>query len=299
MKLFFIPLPKNANPIYTCPRTRHMIRQGLAKIPEVEIVENKTSADFYVLDYVPHDGELKYNKDCLIDYDFKPLIVIDNSDEHDVFYTDDYHLYFKRSLWVTEGYHRKPSPSAKRSRVHWFDYGVLDEFIRPSVNKNIECACYLRPSCKWRSHLIYFLQQQQIVDTLGTPSNASRSTGFDASFDEVYFDYLTRTKLLYTCQPYGWVSDSRLYEALANKCLVFTDKIYIQHDYPFVHQEHLIEYNISQIGLNELVHNWHFLVIEKSSDTAKIAEEGHKYALAYHSSKARMQYTIKTIKDYY
>ncbi len=298
MRIFLAPLPKNANYIYTCPRTRHMIRQGLAKIPEVEIVELESSADFVIFDYVPHDGKNKYVKDELRNYHPNKLVVIDNSDEHNIFYTDEYFLYFKRSLWETEGFHRKLSPSAKREKVQWFDYGILDEFLYPFVEKKVNFGCYLRPSCSWRATLINWINQSNLPEKyVGEASKASRSQGFEADFDEEYLKALASTSVVFTCQPTGWVSDTRLYEALANRCFVFTDKIYIQHDYPFIHNQHLIEYDLSASGMYQLKHHIQF-ILDYPSLVGQMANEGYNHAIQHHSSLARMKYVIGKIKDY-
>jgi hypothetical protein len=273
-----------------------MIKEGLAKIPHVEIVELESSASFVFFDYVPHNGDQKYCKDELLKYNPRKLVVIDNSDEHDIFYTDDYFLYFKRSLWITEGWHRGPSPSTFRERVLPFDYGILDGYLKPEQNKNIDWGCYLRPSCYWRQLILQTLSNSKLPNSIiGQVSNGSRGT-LDSEFDNNYFDHLARTKNLITCQPYYWVADSRLYEALSGRCLVFTDKLYIKHDYPFVDGQHLIEYDFSPLGIHKLWDNIQ-TIIDSPNLGREIAEGGYQYAKQHHTSEARMKYVIRQIKD--
>lgn len=297
MKLFLAPLPNNAYSAYTCPRTRHLIRQGLSKL-NVEIVELEDSADFIIFDYVPHEGTKKYYKDNILKYNPKKLIVIDNSDEPDVLYTEEYYAYFKRSLFNTnQDYTRSECELSKRNNIFWFDYAILDEFIKEPVEKSIDVGCYLRPSCGFRSYILQLCNNLNIKNkVVGEVSSGSRHIDFNIYTDDTYFNYINSTKIIITAQPFGWVSDSRLYEALANRCVVFTDKIYINHNNKFIDKKHIFEYEFNNTSLQNMIDSL-FELLQNEQKIKEISNESYEFAVQHHSSKARMQYVLETIRS--
>lgn len=310
MNIFLAPHPTEGfNYFWTCPRGEAIVRQGLAKLPEVRIVDSEMEADFVFWDYVPHNREVK-TRELIDQYDPDKLVVIDWVDEFDWMHTDRFFAYFKRS-WV---YPQNPvnSPGVnpykyvvqRPTNMFPFAYAVMDEFLQRAAThkkpRNIDFACYLRPTCPNR---IEALQTSLTVAKnlhavgkrvhVGPVNEASRSVGANTYFDPTYFDALSRTKIVVTCNPTWWEGDSRTWEALAASCLVFVDLMSTPLPNPLKSYEHLINYFPT---LPHWMSNDIFYYAKHEDEAAEIAKKGRDWAIQYHSSEARMRYVIDTLK---
>ena len=161
LKVFIIPYPPDYYYPYSCPRTTLFCKQGLEKI--AELVEDPMVADFYLLNYVPHVGQDKYNKTFIKPYlDKNKLIVYDMQDENESYLAneDEYLVYFKRSWFDLEG-------KLKERPINFFPtaYGILDQFLVYPIEKHVlrpvDIGVYLRPDSPNRSKLLQIFSQIQ------------------------------------------------------------------------------------------------------------------------------------------
>jgi hypothetical protein len=305
MKIFIHPHTTNDFQIkWCCPRTELMVLEGLQDIPEVELVDCESAADFVIWHHVPQNsGQKDY---CLINkIDPKKLVVIDSIDENNEYFVQDfnpnnYFLYFKRSIVKTDqSGNRTPIPLLER-QFPW-DYGILKGFQFPKIEDNIKpiaIGVYLRPSCEFRVAVLQYMSKwaernKQYYSIIGPVSNGSRSVDKTVYFDPIYFEYLARTKIIVSCGPFGWCGDSRGAEAIANKCVYISNELWDYMPNAPVDGEHWIKFN-SLWDLDSKIQD----LLLHNRKRIRITHFGYEHAMAYHTSKARMQYIINKIKVY-
>jgi hypothetical protein len=314
LKIFIIPHPAlHFNPLYTCPRGEAIVLQGLRVNPEVELVNKPEDADYYILDYVPHDEGEKWATRYLEKYfDKDKLIIIDWVDEHDKYLVplDKCYLYFKRS-WLTPDIQVGENAICVKSDHHFrpgyletqlfpISYAILDEFPRnftPFAERSIDVGCYLRFTCPNRTmaKCAAIQAQRNILSGynfhIDEVSGGSRSVGSNVYVDNTYFDYLGNTKINITCNPTWWVGDSRLWESLVSGCLTFCD----YNDVPDIDN---LGGSVFWYLIDDM--KWLFKDLRANCTNVKKAEEfaraGQEFALKNHSSAARMKYVIDRIK---
>ena len=89
-KVFLIPHPPDYYYPYSCPRSELCCFEGLSQLDSIEIVDKPELADFYLLNYVPHVGQDKYNKDFVKPFlDPSKLIVYDMQDENESYLANE------------------------------------------------------------------------------------------------------------------------------------------------------------------------------------------------------------------
>lgn len=108
----------------------------------------------------------------------------------------------------------------------------------------------------------------------------------------IYMHVLKRTKILFTGVPSGTIGDHRTWEALGSGVLLFTDKIEIEGQQPYIDGVHYIKIDVNDIPkaikrAKELLMN--------EAELKKIAEAGFEFSMKYHSSKARMNYVMEEV----
>lgn len=304
MKIFLVPHPKNYNPIYTCPRGEHIVRQGLIE-NNVELVNSYEESDFAILDYVPHDGEKKWVYESVSQYEHK-LVCVDWVDEPDrfIYEPSSCKAYFKRSFCLPEKDCNLGLVSPSRKEIDNpyvlpFAYCALLDFdIHSDIkysDRPITIGCYLRPTCPNRAWTLVAVQQiaQQLGVSyhVGEVNSSSRSIGSKCHYDNEYLNYLANTKIIVTCQPSGWEGDSRLWEALMSGAVVITDRIYTKYLNKPINDKHLIEFEIGNI--EDLFSRLQWLV---KNDGQELADAGKKFTLEHHMPKARMKVVLDHLK---
>lgn len=299
MRIYVYPHTTNDFKIYwSCPRTELIITEGLNQLQDVELVHNITQADFIIWHHVPQNyGQKSY--EIINTLDPKRLIIIDSIDENNEFFLpemnpDNYFLYFKRSI-----IHRDSKGNTDRlqlfERMYPWDYAILDGFIQPEQPKTIDIGCYLRPSCLFRSQILYYMQRykRNINMVIGEVSNGTRCIGDKVHYDEIYFNYLAKTKIVVSSGPFGWTGCSRASEAFANKCLYISNEAYDYMPNPPIHGEHYIKYN--PLSGPQLLYDILDFLLSKEDLVHQISLDGYTYAIKHHSSLARAQYIYSTI----
>lgn len=284
---------------WSCPRTELIIKQGLSKIPDIQLVNNEKDSDYIIWHHVPQYAGNKSFK-LVNRIDPKKLIVIDSIDENNQYFIEDfnpnnYFLYFKRSILKVDGAGIKSKLDLPERCFPW-DYAILDGFLFPAKEKTIDIGCYLRPSCYNRSLTLYLMKRFNHPNSIvGEVSSGSRSDGQTVYYDKTYFDYLAKTKIVVSSGPFSWTGCSRPSEAFANKCLYLADEAYRFMPNPPVEYEHWLQWSpLVPDSLYEKL-NW---ALTNPSVAKMIAFDGYNHAKQYHSSKARMKYVVEKIKEY-
>lgn len=304
MKIYIAPPPIIGNESkWHCQRGEKIVRDGLAKIPEVEIVDNEERADVVLWDYRPHNKGEK-SRELINKIDPNKLCIIDWTDEFDEIHREDCLVYFKRS-WVLPQYTRGLNPvkySIERP-ANWypFAYCGLKEFESPiDVERNIDVGCFLRPSCDNRSWVLSAVSHfkrsyPQYNIQIGAATNSSRSIGEKCYFDQDYLAMLKRCKILVTCEPGMWTGDTRLYESISNKCLTFTDKLYTPIPNQFVNNRHVVEYMVGDYS--SLQQSLVYYLKNYGDAGTMVASNGYDFFNKYHQPKNRMEYVTNILDE--
>lgn len=311
MKIFIYPHINPYEVKWTCPRTELIINEGFSKIPEVEIVNDASAADYIIWHHVPQYRNEK-SFAFINRINPKKLIVIDSIDECDQYFlpelsSDRYFLYFKRSLIkVDQQGNRSKIPTIER-QYPW-DYAILDGFkYNPgegfTILKDIDVGCYLRNSCNYRYATMINTynwanskRSQGYHVHLGEVSNGSRSDqSGKVTYDQTYFNYLARTRIVVSSGPYGWCGDSRGAEAVANKCLYFSNEFFDLMPYPPQDLVHWMKFN--PFDGSQLSSYLHSILNWKRSVLKSFVETGYEHCMKYHTSKARCKYILEKIEE--
>lgn len=301
MKLFIIPHPPEFEPIFSCPRTEQIVREGFAQLP-VELVDSENAADYNILYYVPHtQSSDKYNTEFIKQYDWSKTVVIDSSDENNTYYFPPQYsfLYFKRSLYKWNSQFDREYIQQHENVRQW-NYSVMSAFNVyypiPYQKRPIDIGCYLRHSEGNRNQVLHLMEQLRQQNPglnmkIGPCTEGGRSISGKVYVDENYLGYLQQTKINIVCQP-PWTGCSREFESFSQNCLTFIDKpLLIPHDNP-VNHEHYVEYMLSNVptlmmNIQEYLQN--------PIKAEKVADAGYKWAMATQQSKHRCAYIIQCI----
>jgi hypothetical protein len=302
MKIYIAPPPIIGNESkWHCQRGEKIVRDGLAQIPEVEIVDNDEKADVVLWDYRPHFKGEK-SRELINKIDPSILAIVDWTDEPLEIHREDCLVYFKRS-WVLPQYTRGLNPvkySIERP-ANWypFVYCMMPEFeVENEPERDIDIGCVLRPTCPNRQWVMEAVRHfartfPEFRVHIGQINSASRSVGEACYFDQDYLKMLKRCKILVTCEPSFWSGDSRLGEGFAARSLVFSDKIYVPYPNKPVHKEHLVEF---EVGRYDQIEGELLDYLRNPQEARFVAENGYQLAKKYHTPLARMSYVIDTIK---
>ena len=104
-------------------------------------------------------------------------------------------------------------------------------------------------------------------------------------FQQSYFELMTRSKIVVTCNPDRCEGDYRLFEALSSGSLVISDKMKTPVVNQFVDREHLVYYDKNELG--NLVDSIKGL-LENDAERTKIAANGYKHAMRFHCTTNRI-----------
>lgn len=303
MNIYIAPKPEcGFETKWMCPRGEYIINHGLSLQNNITLVNNPDAADYIFWYYRPHNNSQK-TRELIEQYDKSKLVVIDWTDEPDEVHTEKCLAYFKRS-WVFPE-HTNWGGVAKKSSRHrpsnWFPfaYSIIDDFICEEQEKTIDIGCYLRDSCPNRSIVKGYISDfcrftpKTLRTTIGAITNSSRSVGNTVYCDNVYNKTLAQTKILITCNPTFWEGDSRTWEGLANKCLVFVDRTFTPYANKPIDGKHWIEYDVDDIEGLCIKLNYYLSHMEEAN---QIAQNGYDFAMKHHTPCARVKYILDTIQ---
>lgn len=99
------------------------------------------------------------------------------------------------------------------------------------------------------------------------------------------------SKIIVTVNPADWEGDFRLWESLASGALIFVDPLFVPHQYPLKHGEHVIFFNNS-----DKADLWSKLdyYLAHPLEAKKIAINGYLHAMKYHRSVSMIDYVMRS-----
>jgi spore maturation protein CgeB len=122
------------------------------------------------------------------------------------------------------------------------------------------------------------------------PVSAFGSKGRSA-INEKYKQCLYNSKIVLHANPDRWEGDARTWEAISSGALVFVDRMHQPIPHPLVDGEHVIFYDLSAEGLEQLERKIIFY-LENDEERARIGQQGRDFVLRYHRSVNRINEMI-------
>lgn len=188
-------------------------------------------------------------------------------------------------------------------------YGVLDEYLIPQNRvRDIDLVYLFQPKDQWneanRFQVYKALMDRELV--AGTPDwhigyttypqgDSGRRAILDPPGDNnvytQYSDILSRTKVIFTCQPNHPGGDSRIWEAFASGALVVTDwpwKDDVIPNRPIDGVHCLIYDSSSEADIQEAIHRVK-AILEDPARMAEIAANGRDWVTRNHMAVNRVE----------
>jgi len=289
MKIYFVPISPN--------NQKHRIsiipQQGLKNL-DVDICENPEEADFILMTATSNMQEI---------FNPKKLIFVDLWDDKTYFSNIKCLCYFKRSwansiqktwksAWATTHYYEK-IPISFPDYFYPTSFAIMDQFLNDrKFYKEIDVGCFFRKNEKGNRGII-----TKMVDNI---ENWKKHTGLVSpdgkegrgNYNQIYFDYLKKSKIVVTCQPSNHDGDSRTWEAFSSGALVAVDKIIAPIDYPLKDREHAIIYDTTPEGFQYLHDSIHYF-LDNPKKLEEVARNGYEYTMKYHRSANRIDSMLK------
>jgi len=271
--------PEISNP----GRSYQLLLEGLQHHPNV-FLTSPENCDYLLLEFRHYPSYFHLAKD----YPKKTIIVDYRDAPHDYLIEGSYRLYFKRSVVDRD-------TQTLITRASHISYAIMDKFIYPhNPIRDIDVGCYFNQGHQQnRNSLLQFTQSLALPDKkiktgLVTPDGEVGRT----AYNKIYYYHLKRTKILLTANPDNWEGDSRLWEGLANGCLVMVDRMQTPIINPLIHERHLIYYD----NLNDLEAKINYY-LQHDNECQKISNQGHRFAMEHHRSINRIGEILLACKD--
>lgn len=214
--------------------------------------------------------------------------------------------YFKRSTFDKK--RQQIDMNGDGRKIHQIDYCVLDEYLGYKNDIIYDVACLFGDDsrlCRKRLNLKTEVVKMNFKNSfVGTTCsneeygsiarNSLKYPRYDNCFVK-YLEVLNSSKIILTAFPTNHDGDSRLWEALASKSLVFSDIPYIKNEFDLVDGKHLFFYDASNIdNINRMLTT----VSETIRDinlVKKMALDSYEYVMEYHRPINRIIYMFKSI----
>jgi hypothetical protein len=267
----------------------YILRQGIINNNRTKLASSENEADLILLDLRNFFPEHKYN----IIYPEKTIIV-DYRDDFDKFFKQPCLLYFKRSFInlkneiVKSSFNYIPIQYALRMCY------VEESKKKHKIEQDIDISVLFHTNSskehnKSRTKVLNFIKNHpkltrfnKQVGLVSSGDEKGRS-----EYNETYWDTLSRSKIVVTCNPTNWEGDQRFTEATGSNSLVFQDVMYSNYKNLFVHEEHCIFYELD--NLEKLVDQIVFYLQPENEKKRKIiAENAYDHTMKYHTVKHRI-----------
>jgi len=279
-----------------------MTHEGLSAHPQVSLVDDPESADYVVLchnhitDHCPIHAQFRPLKDryktktIMLDYEDSPDLVYDRDDFRWV-------LYFKRSC-VDRRANRPFDYGALR--IIPTTYGVLDDMLAPpdghDERRSIAISCLFEDAVcvyDWfrngRGRLLPFAKS--LAERYGYPMQIGLVSPCGpegrSAIDERYKRCLFDSKIILHANPDPWEGDARTWEAISSGALVFLDRMCQPIPHPLVDGVHVIFYDLSEAGFEELERKIIYY-LEHDEERTRIGMQGKAFVLERHRSINRI-----------
>ncbi len=268
---------------------------GVVGNPRSVLVDNEENADYILLDFRHFEGGgYAVSKP-------ERTIVVDYCDQQDRIYSHHSALYFKRSVVDRRSnrfvrYPRKVIPISYCVRPEYMGR----RFCFPG-NRSIDVAVFFVPRQvpeKARNHnrarVARFVREEFgdcniHVGIVGRVGPRGRNT-----FQRRYFELMTNSRIVVTCNPDRWEGDYRLFEALGSGSLVLVDRMLTPLAHPFVDGEHLVYYDNDNLErLADSIREY----LGDEERRRETALRGYEHAMQYHTPANRIDEIIDAIEN--
>jgi len=298
IKIFVPPIEKfELNENYG--EINHILKDGIRLNSRTELVKSYDECDYVFVDFRHLNGRSGYEGDVR-NFDSNKLIIVDYSDQQQLFDVDCLH-YFKRSS-VLKGeskfihYSREVRPISYCIKNKWTDFKDGSMWISHE-DRDIDISVFFRTE---NDRLKYGMTNREVVAEYVIDHFKDRniwvgivdSDGEEGriNLNRNYVNKMLRSKIVVNCNPDDWEGDYRLFESLSCAPMVLIDNMITPVINPFKNRKHLVYYNsLPQLG-NELEY-----YLDNDLERNSIASNGHKYALKYHKTSNRIDEILEII----
>jgi hypothetical protein len=283
-----------------------MTHEGLRKHSSVSLVDDPNDSDYLVLcqnhivDHCPFHDRFRPLKDqhksktILMDFDDDSNLILDRNDFR-------WALYFKRSCVDRNA---NCLANYKGLPVIATAYGVVDDMVEPPAGYDgkreiaISClfhdyVCETDSFAQGRGKLLRFAKSFR--NKYNHPMQIGPVSAFGSegrrAINEKYKQCLYNSKIVLHANPDRWEGDARTWEAICSGALVFVDRMHQPIPHPLVDGKHVIFYDLSAEGLEQLERKIIFY-LENDEERARIGQQGRDFVLRYHRSVNRINEMI-------
>jgi len=305
------------------PRAAPIINQGLIAIGAVVSTDSEYKSNGNVIlqrsdniiekcidsDYI-FCGKRGYHEtmfdklhlwDKVIWYDFE-----DNT-EYDTEIVNKCLGYFKRSTYNINM--KQIALNVNNKRIYELDYCVLDEYIEYNKIKKYDVACMFGEAnrlCKRRHNLKTAVVKKGFKNSFigatcvdsdygSVARNSIRYQRGDDNCFTKYLEILNSSRIILTAFPTRQTGDSRIWEALASKSVVFSDKIMIYHEHMLIDAEHYFVYNsLDQSNIEEMLLKVTDILNDRKT-VERVSNDSFEFVMAYHRPINRIITIFKLI----
>ena len=273
----------------------HILKDGVRLNSRTELVDSFEECDFVFADHRHLNGRSGYEGN-VSDWSGDKLIVVDYSDQPNLFDVDCLHYFKRSSVLKGEGkfrnYSREVRPISYCVKNDWLDYDT-----NYAEERDIDISVFFRKESErikggmTNRELVasfvdeYFKHKNIHVGIVDTDGEAGRM-----NVGKEYVDKMLRSKIVVNCNPDDWEGDYRLFETLSCGSLALVDKMITPAVNPFEHRKHLVYYDSLEHLGNEIEY-----YLENDEERKMIANNGYTYALEYHKTSDRIDEILEII----
>ncbi len=293
IKIFVPPIEKfELNENYG--EINHILKDGVRLNSRTELVKSYDECDYVFVDFRHFIPERTGYKGDVRNFDRNKLIVVDYSDQQQLFDVDCLHYFKRSSVLKGEGrfvdYPREVRPISYCIKNKWTD--LLSEEVR-----DIDISVFFRTE---KNRLKYGMTNREVVAEYVAEHFKDRniwvgivdSDGEEGriNLNRNYVNKMLRSKIVVNCNPDDWEGDYRLFETLSCGSLVLVDKMITPAVNPFEHRKHLAYYD----SLEELGSQIEYY-LDNDNERKQTARNGYEYALKYHKTSDRIDEILEVI----
>jgi protein associated with RNAse G/E len=268
----------------------YILKQGILNNNRTVLVTNDKEADLIILDMRNLTQPTYYD----VIYPNKTIIV-DYSDGYNKIFLEPCLLYFKRSFINVKN-------EIFKSDVNYIpiQYALRMCYVEESkkqkdIEQDIDISVIFDNTQKKPKKTCNRVTVTNFIESHAKLRSFKKQIGLVSSgdekgrseYNEKYWDTLSRSKIVVTCNPTNWEGDQRFTEATGSNSLVFQDLMFSTYKNPFIHGEHVMYYNIEH--LENLVDQIVFYLQPENEEKRKeIARNAFNHTMEFHTVKHRI-----------
>ncbi len=286
-------------------RFHYLIKEGLSRHPNVELVGDKSHAE--IIFYLPYSSVWSKSECNNIADKFRTVVLDEQDSSQKLFNVPNdrnngtWLGYFKRSYAErSNGKSTGYFPSfSNNPQILPITYSLSEKYVKPVFNsyenRTLEFACTLRGSSnkdparlRVKTWTAEYGAKRSVMNYVAGEINKSTRDKIDGD----YFSTLYSSKIIVTTNPSAYEGDIRFMESMASGSLVFVDRTLTPVPHPFIDKVHVVYYdNDNKTDLFAKLDYYRNNVDEAK----KIAINGYLNAMKYHRTVAVMDYVLRTV----